>query len=163
MRQAPASGSDVVNRQGPRWRWHSYSRTIRPRPSSACLTVSMTTWGRSTCTKDTGIGAAAVDRGTEVGVRVDLRHAPEGLAVALAEQAARTPGVRLDGVSGYHAPATTPDIRDIDSSARRHAERVVAVAAAIGAAAISASLRRMQNSLPSGSASTTLASDTSCR
>ena len=47
---APGVGQRESRRQAvtlPRLRWVSYRRTMMPRPSSACLTVSMTTLGRS--------------------------------------------------------------------------------------------------------------------
>lgn len=76
----------------------------------------------------TGVGAAASARGTEVGVRIDLRHAPAEAVLALAKLTVDTPGVRLDGIAGYSPTATTEEIRDRHDVGRRHAQRVVAVA-----------------------------------
>jgi D-serine deaminase-like pyridoxal phosphate-dependent protein len=84
----------------------------------------------------TGIGAAAVSRGVEVGVRIDVRHAPGDAVPALAKLAADTPGVRLDGVTGYCATATTEEVRDRYEVGRRYAQRVVGVAESIRAAGL---------------------------
>jgi len=75
-----------------------------------------------------GIGAAATERGVEVGVRIDLRHAPAAAVPALAKLTVDTPGVRLDGVASYGPTATAEEIRDRYEVGRRHAQRVVAVA-----------------------------------
>lgn len=80
-----------------------------------------------------GVGAAAVARGVEIGVRIDLRHTPAEQVPQLAELAAYTEGIRFDGVAGYSAPATPSDIADRHSYGRRHAQQVVAAAEAIRA------------------------------
>ena len=56
VQRITASGTPAVTRTGPRMRRLSYMRTIRPLPSSARFTVSMTTSSRSTWTS----GAAGV-------------------------------------------------------------------------------------------------------
>jgi D-serine deaminase-like pyridoxal phosphate-dependent protein len=84
----------------------------------------------------TGIGAAAVRRGTEVGVRIDLRHTPDPAVPGLAALAVDTAGVRFDGVTGYAAPATPADIADRERFGRRYAERVVDLAEWIRSAGI---------------------------
>lgn len=84
----------------------------------------------------TGIGEAAVRRGTEVGVRIDLRFADPAAATDLAALAAATPGVRLDGVTGYPAPETAAAIRDRDRLGHTYARQLVATAEAIRACGI---------------------------
>jgi D-serine deaminase-like pyridoxal phosphate-dependent protein len=84
----------------------------------------------------TGIGAAAVSRGIEVGVRIDLRHAPGDTVPELAKLAVDTPGVRFDGITGYFATATRDEIRDRDEGGRRYAQRVVEVAELLRGAGI---------------------------
>lgn len=84
----------------------------------------------------TGIGAAAVRRGTEVGIRIDLRHAPDGVVLDLAKLAARTPGVRFEGVTGYLGLETRQELRDRYELGRRYAERVVSVAERIRASGL---------------------------
>src|SRR5690606_37856877 len=76
----------------------------------------------------TGLGAAAVERGVEVRVRIDLRHASAEAVPALGKLAADTPGVRLDGVTGYSPLETTEQLRDREGVGRRYAEQVVAAA-----------------------------------
>jgi hypothetical protein len=82
------------------------------------------------------MGAAATERGTEVGVRIDLRHAPADSVTALARLAVDTPGVRFDGVTGYCPTATVEEIRDRHEVGRRHARSAVAVAEALREAGI---------------------------
>ncbi|HEY8453424.1 MAG: alanine racemase [Micromonosporaceae bacterium] len=72
-----------------------------------------------------GIGAAATARGTEVGVRVDLRHTPADQVVAVARAARDTPGVRFDGVAGYRPLTTASEVRDRHDLGRRYAHEVV--------------------------------------
>ncbi|GAB3141878.1 hypothetical protein GCM10027290_15320 [Micromonospora sonneratiae] len=84
----------------------------------------------------TGIGAAATERDTEVGVRIDLRHTPAESALALARLAVDTTGVRFDGLSGYCPTATADEIRDRYEVGRRYAQSVVAVAEALRDAGI---------------------------
>ena len=76
----------------------------------------------------TGIGAAATERDIEVGVRIDLRHAPAESVAALARLAVDTPGVRFDGLAGYCPTATAEEIRDRHEVGRRYARSVVALA-----------------------------------
>lgn len=83
-----------------------------------------------------GLGAAAAARGTDVGVRIDLRHASGEAVLELAKLAVDTPGVRFDGVTGYCATATIEDLKDRYEVGRRYASRVVEVAEAVRAAGI---------------------------
>jgi D-serine deaminase-like pyridoxal phosphate-dependent protein len=84
----------------------------------------------------TGIGAAAVDRGVEVGVRIDLRYAPGGAEPELAALAVATPGVRFDGITGYCATATSDEIHDRYEVGRRYARHAVEVAGTVRTAGI---------------------------
>jgi D-serine deaminase-like pyridoxal phosphate-dependent protein len=84
----------------------------------------------------TGIGAAAIRRGTEVGVRIDLRHAPSEAVLELAKLAATTPGVRLDGVTGYLGQQTSQELRDRQELGRRYAQWVVSMAGQIRASGL---------------------------
>jgi D-serine deaminase-like pyridoxal phosphate-dependent protein len=76
----------------------------------------------------TGLGAAAIGRGTEVGIRIDLRHAAAESVVALARLAVDTPGVRFDGISGYCPTSTSEEIRDWREVGSRYARELVATA-----------------------------------
>jgi len=84
----------------------------------------------------TGLGAAAIERGTEVGIRIDLRHAPADIVMALARLAVETPGIRFDGLAGYCPTATVEEIRDRQEVGSRHARGVVAMAEALRDAGI---------------------------
>lgn len=79
----------------------------------------------------TGIGAAAAERGTEVAVRIDLRHAQAESVLALARLAVDTTGVRFDGLAGYCPTATAEELRDRHEVGRRYAQSVVAMAEAL--------------------------------
>ncbi|WP_020524082.1 alanine racemase [Catelliglobosispora koreensis] len=79
----------------------------------------------------TVLGAAGAERGIEVGVRIDLRHAPAESVLDLARLAVDTPGIRFDGITGYCPTATDKEIRDRYDVGRRYAQSVVAIAASI--------------------------------
>lgn len=79
----------------------------------------------------TGIGAAATARGVEVGIRIDLRHISPEQVVPLAEAAAATAGVRLDGVTTYQPLETTADVAARHARGRACAEQAVRAAEAI--------------------------------
>ncbi|WP_084955474.1 alanine racemase [Thermoactinospora rubra] len=83
-----------------------------------------------------GVASTAARHGVEIGLRIDLRHTPADAVLPLARLIEKTPGVRLDGVSGYSAPATWEDIEDRVEYGRRHAVRLVEVAEAIRAEGI---------------------------
>lgn len=80
-----------------------------------------------------GLGAAAAAAGTEVGVRIDLRHTAEADVPGLARVAAGTAGIRFDGVTGYPAPETPADVADRHEFGRAHAQLLVALAERIRA------------------------------
>lgn len=124
-RLAQAGIADVVVA----WPWSQPWRYVRY--AEAATVVPRLAVHVSDAEAVAGIGAAAERRGTRVGVRIDLRHTPEETVPALAERIVTTPGVWMDGVTGYSAPATLPDIRDRDGFGRRHAHRVVEAAAAV--------------------------------
>lgn len=84
----------------------------------------------------TGIGAAAAARGATVRVRIDLRHTPPTQVLPVAELVADTPGVVLDGVTGYHALASPEEVRARYESGRRYAQHAVDVAERIRARGI---------------------------
>lgn len=81
----------------------------------------------------TGLGRAAVAGGVQIGVRIDLRHTPATDVLPLARLTAATPGVRLDGVTGYQGPETPQDTGDFAALGQRHAEQLVEVAESIKA------------------------------
>lgn len=84
----------------------------------------------------TGLGSAAIDRGTEVGVRIDLRHAQPDSVMALARLAVQTPGLRFDGLAGYCPTTTVEEIRGRYEVGQRYARDVVAIAETLRAAGI---------------------------
>jgi D-serine deaminase-like pyridoxal phosphate-dependent protein len=102
----------------------------------------------------TGIGAAAARRGTEIGVRLDLRHTPAAAVTDLAELAAHTAGVRFEGVTGYSAPATSQEIHDRYEHGRRYAQRVVDAAEAIRASGVDCPVVSVGGTPTAGGAST---------
>lgn len=75
-----------------------------------------------------GLGKAGAERGIEVGVRIDLRHTPAELVMALARVAADTPGVRFDGLTGYCPTETVEGLDDRYEVGRQYAQSVVAIA-----------------------------------
>jgi D-serine deaminase-like pyridoxal phosphate-dependent protein len=86
-----------------------------------------------------GLGEAAVSAGVTLGVRVVLDNgmgvagaAPDDV-VTLARSAAATPGLRLDGVTGYVALNTTQDTADRIGAGRRMAESLLRLAARLRA------------------------------
>ncbi|MBB5834024.1 alanine racemase [Kribbella italica] len=83
-----------------------------------------------------GLGALAVGAGTEIGVRIDVRHTGEDGVLPLARLAAETPGILLDGVTGYPAPESRADIDDRAALGRRHARMLVDLAEQIRAEGI---------------------------
>lgn len=106
------------------WRWPLYAQAAREVPRFAVHIADADTVR--------GIGAAAAAAGTEVAVRIDVRHAPDDVPV-LARVCAGTPGVRLDGVTSYSAPATEGEIADRHRVGRDDAQRLVALAEAVRA------------------------------
>lgn len=85
-----------------------------------------------------GLAAAATAAGTELGLRIQLddgtgRGVDADAALALARLAAGTPGVRLDGLTGYVALTSGEQVKDAAAHGRRAAAALVEVAAAIRA------------------------------
>lgn len=75
-----------------------------------------------------GLGEAATARGIDVGVRIDLRHAPPESVVALARLAVDTPGIRFEGISGYCPTATVEELEGRFEVGRGYAHDLVAIA-----------------------------------
>ncbi|MEV8376153.1 alanine racemase [Kribbella sp. NPDC056861] len=110
------------------WRWPLY---VRAAAELEHLAVHV-----DVAESITGLGRVAAAAGTQIGVRIDLRHTPPADVLPLARLADATAGVRLDGVTGYHGPETTEDIKDFALLGRRNAEHLVGVAASIRAEGI---------------------------
>lgn len=81
----------------------------------------------------TGLGRSAVAAAVQVGLRIDLRHAPPADVLPLAHLADATAGVRLDGVTGYEGPETADDIIDFAGLGQRQAEHLISIAESIRA------------------------------
>lgn len=126
-RLAAAGVPDVVVA----WPWPDPWRFPRYAEAAACVPRFAVHVDRTDAV--TGIGAAATEHGTEVGVRIDLRHTPADSVRELARLAVDTPGVRFDGISGYCAVETVADLRDRYALGRRYARQVVATAAGLRA------------------------------
>ncbi|MGN9907637.1 alanine racemase [Phytohabitans sp. LJ34] len=110
------------------WRWPRFARLAR----HARVAVHVDR-GEALA----GLSAAAAEQGVTLGVRVEVDTglhrtgvAPEEV-VSLAKAAASTPGLRLDGVTGYVPVLTARDAADRYTLGQRVARQLVDVAGAV--------------------------------